>query len=62
MKDCLNHNLEVGDEVILIKHGYRELTKGVIIGFTPKMVRISTKSHWQGKVNQYPNQIVKIIK
>lgn len=39
-KDFLGKELNIGDTVVYIKTNYREFKTGVIVGITPKQVRI----------------------
>lgn len=67
MKDFLGNELSVGDPVVFIVPGYRELSKGFIVRLTPQMAFISrdkthgqTRATWQDTIKQFHNQIVKI--
>lgn len=66
MKDFLEQELNVGDTVVLILPGYRELTKGTIVRFTKCFVIVLYRKPWGGvhdgntEVKQTPNQLVKV--
>jgi hypothetical protein len=68
MKDFLGNQLEVGDEVVFIVPGYRELTRGIITKFTKCFVFIEKhnpnqiRAAWQETIKQTPEQLVKINK
>lgn len=61
MQDFLHQELEVGDEVVIaINHGVNagaDLSTGVVIGFTPKMVRVDKTLRHAGE----PQRGVKLI-
>lgn len=58
MKDFLGNNLEVGDEVVFMCLGYRELRKGIISKMTDKTIFIECGRLKPFK--QTPSQIIKI--
>lgn len=67
MKDFLKQDLSVGDDVVMVAPHYRMLTKGKIIKFTPKKVRVQYINDWNhskpGTVLEYlsePEFLVKI--
>ena len=41
MNDFWGNKLSVGDEVALEAKNYRNIVKGVVIGFTPQQVMVS---------------------
>lgn len=66
MKDFFGYELNVGDEVAFPTPKYRGLTKGKIIAFTPKQVRVSYMNTWNygvpGKEETYlcgPKDLIK---
>lgn len=65
MKDFLDNELNIGDEVVFIRPKYRELITGKIIRFTPKFCIIEKKSEYTSPsdaIKQTPCQLVKINK
>jgi len=67
MKDFLDNVLAIGDTVILIEPGYRNLVKGTVFAFTPKQVRVEYINDWNSntpsryELLQYPSQLVKVL-
>jgi aspartate 1-decarboxylase len=57
MKDYLGNKLEVGDKVVFMLLSYRDLRKGEIIKFSPKMVFIKFNHE---VYRQFPTQVIKI--
>lgn len=66
MKDFLDQELEVGDHVILILPGYRELVSGVVLRFTKCFAIVLYRRPWGGvrdgntEIKQNPKQLVKV--
>lgn len=46
MKDFFGNILAIGDEVAFCRPNYRGLTRGKIIAFTPKQVRVTYMNTW----------------
>jgi hypothetical protein len=68
MKDFLDKELNIGDEVIVVAPSYRQLIRAKIIAFTPKQVRVSFQNTWNyndpGKYTEFlqpPDQLVKVV-
>lgn len=59
-KDYLGNEIEIGDKVVYVRLGYRDLTKGIIHHITPKMVKIKRDINSQTIVKQYHDQVIKI--
>jgi peroxiredoxin len=64
MKDFLGNCLEVGDEVVFVQLGYRNLWKGTIAKITAKTILISHKktNTCSIETKQFPEQVIKIMK
>lgn len=45
MKDFNGNVLSIGDEVAFIPVGYRNLTSGIVVGFTKHKIRIGKKEY-----------------
>lgn len=65
MKDFIGQPLEVGDTVAFSNLSYRNLERGIIDSFTPKMIRIKyTDRRYGGKSEAFylaePRIVVKI--
>lgn len=62
MKDFLGNELQVGDNVVFVQLGYRNLCKGVISKMTPKTIMIThtMTNTCSTETKQFPNQVVKI--
>lgn len=60
--DFLGNELEVGDEVVFVQLGYRNLLKGTIAKITPKMVFITHEETnvCSTETKQAHSQVVKI--
>ncbi len=58
MKDFLGKELEVGDSVIYIEPGYKNLTKGKILKITDKRVRI-TDYHDRNGIKNRDNTVIR---
>lgn len=68
MKDILDQELAVGDDVITTPKNYRGLVKAKIVGFTPKKVRVVYMNTWNyghpGRDEDFltpPDTLVKFI-
>ncbi len=64
MIDFLGQELNIGDNVVYVKHERTssELIKSKIIGFTNKMVKIEfNKYSWKDETNVMPNKLIKYI-
>lgn len=63
-KDYLGNIINTGDEVIYITLGYREFSKGIVIGFSECFVYVDKiPILFKGKLNQIkqqPQQLIKI--
>ena len=46
MKDFFGQELKVGDYIAFARPHYRELTKGVVVAFTPQKVRVAYNIHY----------------
>ena len=58
MRDYLGVPLKVGDTVLYAASGMG-MTTGVVIGFTPKKVKVQTSvGKWRGVTTKFPNQLV----
>ncbi len=64
--DFLGNELKIGDDVVFITPGYRDLSKGTIISETPNYFQIqrhTTDPHGHfDKIKQTPDQLIKIQK
>lgn len=67
MKDFINHELALGDSVIVIAPNYRHFVVAKIIHFTPKQVRVAYMNTWNHsspgyytELLQYPSQLIKV--
>lgn len=67
MKDFLGRDLEIGDSVVIIAPGYRDLVLARIMKFTAKQVKVSYMNTWNfgkpgryAELLQYPSQLVKV--
>ena len=62
MKDFLDNELNVGDEVVFVQLGYRNLLKGRIKSMTAKTLLIShaATNIYSTETKQTPLQVVKI--
>lgn len=58
MNDFINQELSVGDNVLFIMPKYSEFRRGVVVSFTPRMVKIQPTT---GKtICRYSKDVVKI--
>jgi len=64
MKDFLGNCLEVGDEVVFVQLGYRNLMKGVVEKIMPKTILIKHQktNTCSTETKQFANQVIKINK
>jgi len=62
VKDFLGNLIGVGDEVVFVQLGYRNLVRGTITKITPKTLTIShDKTNVGGKqTKQFHDQVVRI--
>ena len=62
MKDFLGNELNIGDEVVFVQLGYRNLLKGHITKMTEKTILIShdKTNTCSTETKQTPSQVVKI--
>lgn len=62
MKDFLDNELNIEDEVVYIYHARTssELKKGKIIDITNKMVKIETSAEYNGVTYKQPDKIIDI--
>ena len=60
MKDFLDNEVTIGDEVVYLYHVRRssELKKGKIINITNKMVKIETSVEYNGVTYKQPDKII----
>lgn len=58
MQDFFGNVLELGDEVALTPHGYKNLTLGTIVDFTPLQVRVQ----YDRKLNVHVSEQVTILR
>ena len=64
-EDFVGNKLSVGDEVIYMQLGYRNLVKGVIVKLTDKMCFIKQGKRNIGsekEIKQFHDQVIKVIK
>ena len=54
--DFLGQPLSVGDIVVFPAPQYRHLVKGIVIGFTPKKVRIEYSNTWNHSAPGYKSE------
>lgn len=65
MRDFFGNELAVGDRVALTPHGYKSLVVGWVMGFTPKMVKVTYCRQRAGKAPEMteilrdPKEIIK---
>ena len=64
MNDFFGNMLEIGDVVAITPHGYKHLVQGTVVGFTPKMVKVSyMRKTWRNEeltiINRAPDEVVK---
>lgn len=61
-RDFLGNELKVGDDVVFMLIGYRDLRRGTIVKMTPKKCRIkhSQTSMYHMETLQFYNQVVKV--
>ena len=61
MKDFLGNELQVGDNVVFVQLGYRNLLKGVVSKITPKTILIThaMTNTCSTETKQTPSQVVK---
>lgn len=61
-KDFLGQELQVGDEIVFVQLGYRNLFKGKIASMTPKTLMIEHDRTNVGSTStkQFHDQVVKI--
>lgn len=62
MKDFLHNELQVGDTVVFVQLGYRNLLKGEIINITPKTILIKHEetNTCSTETKQTGSQVIKI--
>jgi len=64
MKDVTGTELQIGDPVVYVKPGhYKDLGRGTVTGFTPKMVRILPKGYDMNskhRTRQFASQVAKV--
>jgi len=66
VKDVTGKDLTVGDKIVLIpQNGYTDsLSMGIVIGFTPKKVKIQlTNKAWSYSADEclkFPEQVAKV--
>jgi hypothetical protein len=65
MNDFFGNMLEIGDVVAITPHDYKHLVQGTVVGFTPKMVKVSyMRRTWRPNeeptiINRAPDEVVK---
>ena len=61
-KDFLGKKLQIGDEIVFVQLGYRNLLKGRIASMTPKTIMIEhdKTNTCSTKTKQFPDQVIKI--
>jgi len=61
-KDFLGQELQVGDEIVFVQLGYRNLLKGKIASITPKtlMIEHDKTNVCSTSTKQFHDQVVKI--
>jgi len=59
MRDFFNNNLAIGDRVALTPHGYKSLVIGQVVGFTPRMVKVSYARRIAGKKDPVVSEILR---
>jgi hypothetical protein len=64
MKDFLGNYIDIGDEVVFVQLGYRNLLKGKIVKKTAKTILISHEmtNTCGTETKQYPYQVIKVPK
>lgn len=63
MKDFLDRELSIGDDVVTTPKNYRGLVRAKVIAFTPQKVRVVYRHH-RGHDEEfitYPTAVIKII-
>lgn len=61
MKDFLDQELSIGDNVIMITPNYRDLKLAQVIKFTAKNVRVAyNDGHRSRELLQHPSQLVRV--
>jgi phage gp45-like len=62
MKDFLGNDLKIGDDVVFVQLGYRNLLKGKIAKITEKTILIhhDKTNTCSTKTKQFPEQVIKI--
>ena len=62
MKDFLGNDIKVGDEVVFVRIGYRDLSRGTIKSITDKTVLIThgPSNISKTETRQFHSQVVKI--
>jgi hypothetical protein len=61
-KDRFGQELQVGDKVVTMRKGYRELVNAKIIKFTPEYVRVEYKTQsgkWTEEYLVDPRDVIK---
>ena len=62
MKDILGQELSVGDSVVVVRKGYRDMVKAKIIALTSKFIRAEYPLHYGNNMEDYlvlPSSVVK---
>lgn len=63
MKDFLNQELAIGDDVIIHHQTYREYIRGVVEKFTPHFVSVTYQYRGSSKtIRQAPKQLIRYNK
>lgn len=64
MKDLIGREVLVGDEVVIVRTGYRDMTVGVVVKLTPKGMKVKFKD-WRGREEETfraPDMVCKVIR
>ena len=61
MKDFLDQDLKIGDNVIMITPNYRDLKLAQVVKFTAKNVRVAYNDQYgSGEMLQHSSQLVRV--
>jgi hypothetical protein len=60
VKDFLGQELKVGDEVVFMELGYRNLLRGKIVKINVKTLLIEHGESWRRETKQTSEQVVRI--
>ena len=57
MKDLIGRTITEGDAVAFNPPSYKGLTLGIVVGFTPKMVKVASVFEKETTSNIYPHDV-----